>query len=326
MNTIILCLAISFAFGSNIQTPVNLAFEFDIEAISRRDTSVGRDTVPVILNDVDLNSLVLIKCSGRYYVKPRDSVLCGVPELLLFAMVQFQKRSGPLMIGFDEAIVPKPKYTVGFLEGLFRHFAGLPLNASPSDEEVKFINVVNQDDPQADPTFGTLPVGHISIDSVEASFARNGVDISFLLGRFDSSPVLVRLDKVAFVTRLNWLLDSSHHRFVFSCNGIPDPGVPDQERAMSFAFIDASLWTGEPKDVLPFLRMVNVYAATLAGLRSQQMISGANSRLHKFMTELNTYLSRAGSSTDFMEPVKSINRVVGDSLKGNLYYEIVFNG
>jgi len=74
MNTIILCLAISFAFGSNIQTPVNLAFEFDIEAISRRDTSVGRDTVPVILNDVDLNSLVLIKCSGRYYVKPRDNV------------------------------------------------------------------------------------------------------------------------------------------------------------------------------------------------------------------------------------------------------------
>ena len=326
MNTIKLCLAFSFAFGSNIQPPVNLALEFDIEGISHRETSVGRDTDPFILNDVDLNSLELIEYFGRYYVKPRDSGSRGLPEVLQFAWVQFQKRSGPLMIGFDEAIVPKPKYTVGFLEGLFRHFAGLPLNASPSDEEVKFINVVDQDDPQADPTFGTLPVGRISIDSVEASSARSGVDFFSLFDRYNSDPVIFRLDKVTFVTRLDWLLDSSHHRFVFSCNGFQDPNVLDDERSKSFAFIDASLWTGDPQFVSPFLDFAQFYTATLMRVRSQRMINAANSRLHKFMTEFNAYLSRPGSCADFMAPVKSINRVVGDSLKATRYYEIVFNG
>jgi hypothetical protein len=60
------------------------------------------------------------------------------------------------------------------------------------------------------------------------------------------------------------------------------------------------------------------------GLMSLMMMMAVKPRLYKFMTEFEAYLSRPGSSTDFMGPVRSIKRVVGDSSDARNYYEIVF--
>lgn len=323
MRGILLLVIFLLGNGTSLRPCIDLDFPIDIENVARSGVSVVPDAEPLVLNGVDLNGLVLIERSGRYYVAPRDNIPVDVPEFLQLTMVRFQESRGPFVIGFDAAIRPMPIFSVGFLEGVFRHFAGLPMSESPSVEQVKFINVARQGGPQGDPTFGTLPVGHVGIDSVRASFARSDLALSSLFGREAPALFLLRLRKVAFITRADWLLDPSHNRFVFSRYAVQDPGVSDVEKAMSFVFIDAGVWNGSPGSVASLLRVVDDYMNGPMGVLSVMRILAAKPRLALFMNAFGAYLLRPGLNTDFMRLVRCINRVVGDSSEMRNYYEIV---
>lgn len=315
MNTIISFLAFSFAFGSDSRPAVNLALEFDIEGISRRGISVGLDAEPVILNGVDLNSLVLIeRPTGKYYVTLRGGIPSIETEWHQLTWIGFEGRNAPLPIAFDLDISPSPSFTVGFLEGIFRHFSGLPMKENPSLEEITFVPLAP--DLQGDDTFGDLPVGSLNMDSIRGSLANSDRRLDSLT---NLRLVVLRFSILTVITRADWLFDSSHTRFVFRrfLEVVPSMGV--SAPVFYSTLIDARVWNED--SAVELSRLALAYTNSPAGQVDMRRIKSANLPFVRFLVGLDLYRSGSGPGNKLMRPIESIKCVDGGP--SDTFYEIV---